>query len=62
MSRRAPPRPRLRTLVRTSQRSRLEAESLHRAYELALPIFTQRIAPINATPNTASPKQRRHVS
>ena len=62
MSRRAPPRPRQRTLVRTSQRSRLETESLQRAYELALPIIRQPLAPTNATPITASPKQRRHAS
>lgn len=62
MSRRAPPRPRQRTLVRTSQRSRLEIESLQRAYELALPIVTWPIAPANATPKVASPKRRRHAS
>ena len=62
MSHLAPPRLRLRTLARTSQRARLEAESLERADELALPIVTHPIAPINATANTASPKQRRHAS
>lgn len=62
MSRRAPPRPCQRMLVRTSQRSRLEIESLQRAYELALPIVARPIAPANSTPATASPKRRRHAS
>jgi hypothetical protein len=35
---------RIRTLVRTSQRSRSEPECLGRAYELALPIIRQRLA------------------
>ena len=34
----------VRTLVRTTQRSRLEQECLGRAYELALPILRRRAA------------------
>jgi hypothetical protein len=39
-----PSRPRLRSLVRTSQRSRSERQALHRAYELALPVLRQPLA------------------
>jgi hypothetical protein len=38
----------VRTLVRTSLRSRLEHECLGRAYELALPMLPGRIAEVSA--------------
>lgn len=44
MSRRAPSRPRTRSLVRTSQFSRLEQLALVRAYELALPVIRETVA------------------
>jgi hypothetical protein len=62
MSRRAPSRPRLRTLVRASQRSRLEQQSLQRAYELALPVVTHAIAPTVSMPNGSASKSRRRAS
>ena len=40
----------LRTLVRTSLRSRLEHECLDRAYELALPLWQRRGADVLALP------------
>jgi hypothetical protein len=60
-------RPRSRlvpTLVRTSLRSRLEAECLGRAYELALPILRRRVAEVSArqsrlkSPSFSVPQQR----
>ena len=44
----------IRTLVRTTQRSRLEQECLGRAYELALPILRRRGA--NAPKPQTRPK------
>jgi hypothetical protein len=44
MSRRAPSRPRTRSLVRTSQFSRSEQLALVRAYELALPVIRESVA------------------
>jgi hypothetical protein len=40
----------VRTLVRTSLRSRLEAECLGRAYELAVPMLQRRVADVSACP------------
>lgn len=41
---------RVRALVRSSQRSRLEAAALGRAYELALPIVRQGLADRRSVP------------
>ena len=62
MSRRALSRPRQRTLVRTSQRSRLETQSLQRAYELALPVVRHVIAATASTPRSATSAARRQAS
>jgi len=62
MSRRAPSRPRHRTLVRISQRSRLEQQSLQRAYELALPVVAQPTVPTGSPPIASPSKQQRHAS
>jgi hypothetical protein len=59
MSRRPPSRPRLRSLVRTSQRSRSEPQALSRAYELALPILREPLAG-NVSGKESTQDQRRH--
>jgi hypothetical protein len=41
----------VRTVVRTSLRSRLEHECLGRAYELALPMLQRRVADASARPS-----------
>jgi hypothetical protein len=61
MSRRAPSRPCIRTLVRTSQRQRSEQVSLSHAYELALPVVAQPLAEPRSA-KAASAKKRRHVA
>lgn len=61
MSRRAPSRPRIRTLVRATQRNRSQQESLCRAYELALPVVRQPLAQTGSA-NTASTNRRHHVA
>lgn len=61
MSRRAPSRPCIRTLVRTSQRHRSEQASLLRAYELALPVVAQSLAERRSA-KSSSTKKRRHVA
>ena len=61
MSRRAPSRPCLRTLVRISQPNRFASQSLCRAFELALPVVTQPLAQPRSA-KSSSPKKRRHVA
>jgi hypothetical protein len=61
MSRRAPSRPGIRTLVRTSQRHRFEQSSLCRAYELALPVVAQALAQPRSAKSFSTTK-RRHVA
>jgi len=61
MSRLAPSRPCIRTLVRTSLRHRSEQQSLCRAYELALPVVAQSLAQPRSA-KSSSTKKRRHVA
>jgi hypothetical protein len=57
MSDRPPSRPRRRSLVRASQRSRSERQALHRAYELALPILRRPLAADSSAEEPAPVKQ-----
>jgi hypothetical protein len=59
MSRRSPSRP--RSLVRTSQRSRSEQQAFVRAYELALPILREPLAPDRSAKESAPIQKRRFV-
>ena len=61
MSRRTPSRPRLRPLVRSSQFSRTEPQSLLRAYELALPVVRKTLADNRSAKVSSSAKSRRSV-
>jgi hypothetical protein len=61
MSRRPLSRPRLRSLVRTSQRSHSEPHSLIRAYELALPTLREPLPAKSAAKESTSTQKRRFV-
>lgn len=54
-----PSRPRFRSVVRTSQRCRLERQALHRAYELALAIL-RRAWIADASAEAPAPVQKSH--
>jgi len=62
MSRRTLSRPRPRTLVRTSQRSRSEQQAFVRAYELALPILRESLAPNRPAKDSAPSQKKRHFA
>lgn len=62
MSGRARPRPRHRSVLRTSQPARSEQQSLIRAYELALPILHQPTAEKPTSKSSAATKSRRRRS
>jgi hypothetical protein len=58
MSRRPPSQLRMRSLVRTSHRSRSEQQAFVRAYELALPVLRAPLAE-NLSAKEPTPVQRR---
>ena len=58
MPRRAPSRPRLRSLVHTSQQSRSEQQAFVHAYELALPVLRASL-PGKSSANKATPESMR---
>jgi hypothetical protein len=60
MSDRPPSRPRRRALVRTSQRSRSDAQALQRAYELALPVVREPLA-ANSSAQGSNPVLRHRL-
>ena len=62
MSGRARPRPRHRSVLRTSQPSRSEQQSVIRAYELALPILGQPTVEKPTSKSSAAAKSRRRRS